>query len=87
MFCLHVWMCATYLVLKESVEFSGTEAMGGCKLPSRCWDLNLGPLPEKQVLLTAEPSMSALSACMPARQKRAPDSIIDGCEPLFGFWD
>jgi hypothetical protein len=30
---------------------------------------------------------SVLPACMPAYQKRAPDLIIDGCEPLCGYCD
>ena len=28
-----------------------------------------------------------LPACMPAGQKRAPDLIIDGCEPPCGCWE
>jgi hypothetical protein len=28
----------------------------GCEPPRGCWDLNLGPLEEQSVLLTAEPS-------------------------------
>ena len=31
--------------------------------------------------------ISALSACMPACQKKAPDPIIDGCEPPCSFWE
>jgi hypothetical protein len=30
---------------------------------------------------------SVLLACMPAGQKRAPDPITDGCEPLCGCWE
>ena len=30
---------------------------------------------------------SVLPACMPAGQKKAPDLIIDGCEPLCDCWD
>jgi hypothetical protein len=29
----------------------------GCEPPCGCWDLNLGPLEEQLVLLTAEPSL------------------------------
>ena len=29
---------------------------------------------------------SFLPACMPAGQQRAPDLIIDGCEPPCGCW-
>uniref|UniRef100_A0A8I5ZQ82 Uncharacterized protein n=1 Tax=Rattus norvegicus TaxID=10116 RepID=A0A8I5ZQ82_RAT len=32
-------------------------------------------------------SYSFLPACMPAGQKRAPDLIIDGCEPPCGCWE
>jgi hypothetical protein len=31
--------------------------------------------------------MTALSACMPAWQKRASDPITDGCKPPWGFWE
>ena len=30
---------------------------------------------------------SALSACMSASQKRAPDLIIDSCEPSCSCWE
>ena len=30
---------------------------------------------------------SVLPACMPAGQKRAPDWIIDSCDPQCGFWE
>jgi len=30
---------------------------------------------------------SFLPACMPVGQKRAPDLIIDGCEPPCGCWE
>jgi hypothetical protein len=30
---------------------------------------------------------SILSACIPTEQKRAPDLIIDGCEPPYGCWE
>jgi hypothetical protein len=30
---------------------------------------------------------SVLPVCMPAGQKRAPDLIIDGCEPPCGCWE
>ena len=29
----------------------------GCEPPCGCWELNTGPLEEKSVLLTAEPSL------------------------------
>jgi hypothetical protein len=29
----------------------------GCEPPRGCWELNLGPLEEQPVLLTAEPSL------------------------------
>ena len=31
--------------------------MDGCEPPCGCWELNLGPLEEQSVLLTAEPSL------------------------------
>jgi hypothetical protein len=32
-------------------------------------------------------SMSALTTCMPACQKRVSDPITDGCEPPCGCWE
>ena len=32
-------------------------------------------------------SVFRLHVCMPAGQKRAPDLITDGCEPLCGCWE
>jgi hypothetical protein len=32
-------------------------------------------------------SMSALSACMSAYQKRELDPITDGCEPSCSYWE
>ena len=36
----------------EGVESSETGVTGGCELPCKCWELNLGPLLEQPVLLT-----------------------------------
>jgi hypothetical protein len=49
-FCLHVCLC-------KGVRSSGTGVTDRCELPCGCWELNLGPLEEQPVLLTAEPSL------------------------------
>ena len=33
------------------------ELMDGCELPCGCWEPNLGPLQEQQVLITAESTL------------------------------
>jgi hypothetical protein len=40
----------------EQTDLPGTGITNGCKPPDGCWKLNLGPLEEQPVLLTAEPS-------------------------------
>jgi hypothetical protein len=49
-FCLHICLC-------ESVRFPRGGDRGTCELPHGCWELNLGPLEEQPVLLTAESSV------------------------------
>jgi hypothetical protein len=49
LFCMHV-------CLHEGVRSPGAGATVSCELPCGCWELNLGPLQEEPVLLTAEPS-------------------------------
>jgi hypothetical protein len=49
-FCLHV-------CLFEGVIFPGTGVIDSCEQPCGCWDLNLGPLEEQPVLLTAKSSL------------------------------
>ena len=40
----------------------GTGVINDCELPCGCWELNLGPLEEQQlVLLTTEPSLQPVS--------------------------
>ena len=46
------WCCAG----QKGVGSHGTGVTDSCELLCGCWSLNLGPLQEKQVLLTAEPS-------------------------------
>jgi hypothetical protein len=51
----------------EDVRFPETGVTDNCQLPCGCWELNLGPLEEQLVLLTAEPSLQSsvvgLNAC------------------------
>ena len=42
---------------RDGVRFPKAGVAGGCELQCQCWELNLGPLQEQQVLLTAEPSL------------------------------
>ena len=41
----------------EGIRSLGTGVSDSCELPCGCWELNLGPLKEQLVLLTAEPSL------------------------------
>ena len=41
---------------EEPEEGSRSLGAGGWKSPHGCWELNLGPLQDQQLLLTAEPS-------------------------------
>ena len=49
-FCLHVYLC-------EGIRSPGTGIIDSYELPCGCWELKLGPLEEKPVLFTAEPSL------------------------------
>ena len=52
-----------YAVLSElakGVRSTETEVTDGCEQPHECWDPNLGPLQEQQVLLTIEPSLQSI---------------------------
>ena len=58
--CMYVLyhICAWYLWTSEEVIRSPeTDVVGGCKSICWCWDLNLGPLKEQQVLLATEPAL------------------------------
>lgn len=45
---------------EEGVDSPGTGVPDGRELPCGCWDLNLDPLQEKPVLVTAETSLQPL---------------------------
>ena len=56
-----MYMCHVHVVPMEardggSVRSPGTGVIDGCEPPCGCWESNLGPLEEQQMLLTAEPS-------------------------------
>lgn len=53
MFCLRAHVCTMYV----SVGSLGTGVVDGCAPPFECWDSNLRPLQEHQVLFTAEPHL------------------------------
>ena len=41
----------------DRVGSPGTEITDSCEPPCECWELKPGPLEERSVLLTAEPSL------------------------------
>ncbi|EDL00481.1 mCG113792, isoform CRA_a, partial [Mus musculus] len=47
------------LETRRGLRVAGIAEIDGCELPCRCWELNLGPLEEQQVLLTTEPSLQS----------------------------
>ena len=48
------------LVFCQGFMFPGTGVTNSCELSCGCWELNLGPLEEQSVLLTAESSLQLL---------------------------
>ena len=65
-------MCISVLPACVSVRFPGTRITDSCELLCGCWELNLGPLEEQPVLLTAEPSLSVLDSLVDL--KKVPQS-------------
>ena len=58
MFYLHACMCTeSPCSPEEGAESPGTGVKGGCELTCACWEPNLGPLQEQQMLLTTESSL------------------------------
>lgn len=53
--CLHVCLCTICMqcpwTSEDGVRSPGTGFTGGCELSCGCWDPNLGPLQEQQVVL------------------------------------
>ena len=49
-----------YVCLRVCERVSNLGVTAHCELPCDWWDLNLGPLEEQPVLLTAEPSLQPL---------------------------
>ena len=91
MFCLPVcfvhYMCAWYLWRPESrgggARFFQTGNTEDCQPPCGCWHLNMSLL-EEQI----QPPHFILfiyfmymSSCLQTHQKRALDSVLDGCQP------
>jgi hypothetical protein len=58
---LSVCMCTTFgkdsKEVRRGIESLGNRVTQTCELPYGCWEVNLSPLQEKQVLLTVEPSL------------------------------
>jgi hypothetical protein len=51
-----VCVCPVSVKARRGCPFPETRVMDGCELPCGCRELNLSPLQDHQVLLTAEPS-------------------------------
>jgi len=58
--CIGYFMCLE-VCLWEGVGSSGTGVTDDCELSCGCWELNLRPLVEQPMLLTAEPSLQPLT--------------------------
>jgi hypothetical protein len=50
-------VCANPGRAEEGVRSPETGVTDGCEPPCECWELNPGPLKEKQILSTTEPSL------------------------------
>ena len=46
---------------KWALYLSGTRVRGGCEPLNGCWEANLDPLQEQQMLLSAESSLLGIS--------------------------
>ena len=46
---------------EKATEFPGTGVTDGCEPTCGCWELNLGPLKEQPVLLSADPSLWSIN--------------------------
>ena len=57
--CMQCWQRAA-----EGVRSPETRVTESCAPPCRCWEPNLGPLQELQMLLTAEPSPAPLDSLL-----------------------
>lgn len=56
--CMYVCVpqaCTMNQKSEKGIRYPGTEVTDSCELPDGCWEVNLGPLPEQQLLLTAKP--------------------------------
>lgn len=57
--CVYVCACGYVYVNAGATEpsgiiVSGTGVLGSCELPDVCWEPDMGPLKEQQVLLNTE---------------------------------
>ena len=61
--CVHVSPSCMSVKVSDPPE---TRLTDKCELPCGCWELNLGPLGEREVLSTPEPSLQPLysTSCM-----------------------
>lgn len=51
--CVNIW-CSW--VPEEVIVCPGTRVTNGCELLCWCWELNLDPLQEQNIILTTEPT-------------------------------
>ena len=76
-------MCMGVLPACVSVrgcQIPGTGGRDSCELPCWCWELNLDPLEEQSVLLTAEPSFQHQNLII-FKLPRLPKRLFHLCLP------
>ena len=80
-------MCLQYPQrLEEGIESPRNGVTGGSKLPYGCWELNLSPLKEQQILLITELSLQALYVPFFGKNVSVLSqchSLVLGCQPMF----
>ena len=78
-FCLHVCLCTT----RASSAWGSQKSVGfpwnNCEVLNRYWELNLGPLQEQQLILTAEPPSTTLPTPIVS-------SVISYCSSMPLIW-
>jgi hypothetical protein len=52
-----LYVCLVQKKVRREHRASGSGVMDSWESPHRCWELNLGPLKEQQVLSASEPSL------------------------------
>jgi hypothetical protein len=64
--CVSVYVsleCPGLAKARRGIQSPRARVTDGCELSCECWELNLGPLQEQSVLLTAKPSFQPWHGC------------------------